>query len=61
MAFLTNEACRIYTPTSGRPLSPKFGQGGKGGAKGGATTAIAVVGCFQLSANRYLIIPEQSI
>ena len=34
MAFLTNGACRIYTPTSGRPLSPKFGQGGgKGGRR----------------------------
>ena len=39
MAFLTNGACRIYTPTSGPPLSPKFGQGA-----GGSTTAIAVVG-----------------
>ena len=28
MAFFTNGACRIYTPTSGPPLSPKFGQGG---------------------------------
>ena len=31
MSFLTNGACRIYTPTSSQPLSPKFGQGGKRG------------------------------
>ena len=40
--YFTNGYCLIHTPTSGRSLSPKFGQGeGKGG---GATTAIAVVG-----------------
>ena len=34
MTVFTNGACRIYTPTSGRPLSPKFGQGGgKGGRR----------------------------
>ena len=31
MAVFTNGACRIYTPTSGRPLSLKFGQGGERG------------------------------
>ena len=31
MVVFTNGACRIYTPTSGRPVSPKFGQGGERG------------------------------
>ena len=33
MAFWTNGACWIYNPTSGWPLSPKFGQGGKRGGR----------------------------
>ena len=41
MALLTNGACRLCTPTSGRAAAfPQVWAGGKGGA----TTAIAVVG-----------------